>query len=60
MHKVVWKMALGISSQSTLSTVGMNQLQNAMSLLGESEESDLVLVKDVERSLSFLDLTIEG
>lgn len=53
-------MALGISSQSTLSTVGMNQLQNAMSLLGKLEESDLVLVKDVERSLSFLDLTIEG
>ena len=61
MHNVVWReQLLEIGTQSTLSTVGLNESQNAMSLLGDPEGSDLVLVRDVVRSLSFLGLTIEG
>jgi hypothetical protein len=65
LHRTLWKEEiLGVDAENSLSKKGLEGLVDAVAILRETEgdmaEYDLALVKDVVRSLSVLDLTLES
>jgi hypothetical protein len=65
LHRAVWKEEiLDIDPKNSLSKKGLEEVTDAVAVLREAEggvaEYDLALVKDVVKSLSVLDLTLES
>jgi hypothetical protein len=65
LHRVVWKEEiLDIDAKNSLSKKGLEQVTDAVAILKEIERGvsdyDLALVKDVSKSLTVLDLTLES
>jgi N-acetyl-beta-hexosaminidase len=65
LHRVVWKEEiLDIDAKNLLSKKGLEQVVDAVAVLKETEggmsDYDLTLVKDVSKSLTVLDLTLES
>jgi hypothetical protein len=65
LHKAVWKEEiLEVDAKSSLSKEGLEKLADAVAILKETERGmsdyDLALVKDVSKSLTVLDLTVES
>jgi len=64
LHRAIWKEEiLDSDTKNSLSKKGLEKLANAVAVLRESEggisDYDLALVKDVSKSLSVLELTLE-
>jgi hypothetical protein len=65
LHKAVWKEEiLDIDAKNSSSKKGLEQVTDAVAVLKETEggmsDYDLALVKDVSKSLSVLDLTLDS
>jgi hypothetical protein len=65
LHRAIWKEEiLDIDAKNSLSKKGLEKLVDAVAVLRGSEDGmsnhDLTLVKDVSKSLSVLDLTLES
>jgi hypothetical protein len=65
LHKVVWKEEiLDVDAKNSLSKEGLEKLADAVAILKETQRGmtdyDLALVKDVSKSLTVLDLTVES
>jgi hypothetical protein len=65
LHHALWKEeVLGVGAGNSLEKKGLEELVDAVAVLRETEggmsDYDLTLVKDVVKSLSVLDLTLES